>query len=183
MRAFALRNILPLSKSAPLACCALMILSVSSRRVGIKRRAMDMVIAISWVGTPTRDRGPISRSIPSVSAIGFVVKVSREEPMISRISRTAMKTAVYNPSAVIFRNPHCQSTLPDTMKIFRQKVKMMISKIGLSPRRIKDSGTFERATTAASAAPQRANPIKLSAMNSSAINKIVQMIFSRESSR
>ena len=89
MRAFALRNILPLSKSAPLACCALMILSVSSRRVGIKRRAMDMVIAISWVGTPTRDRGPISRSIPSVSAIGFVVKVSREEPMISRISLRA----------------------------------------------------------------------------------------------
>ena len=41
----------PFSKSAPRAICAFIILSVSSRRIGIKRRAIDIIIAISCTGT------------------------------------------------------------------------------------------------------------------------------------
>ena len=40
-----------LSKSAPLAICAFMILSVSSIRIGIKRSAIDIIMEISWTGT------------------------------------------------------------------------------------------------------------------------------------
>jgi len=45
--AFAFLTIFPVSKSAPLAICAFLILSVSSTRIGIKRRAMLIIIAIS----------------------------------------------------------------------------------------------------------------------------------------
>ena len=40
----------PDSKSAPLAICAFMILSVSSMRIGMNRRAIDIIIAISCTG-------------------------------------------------------------------------------------------------------------------------------------
>ena len=49
--ALALFIIFPVSKSAPLAICAFMILSVSSTRMGMKRRAMDMIMATSCTGT------------------------------------------------------------------------------------------------------------------------------------
>ena len=55
--AFALCRIFPDSKSAPLAICAFMILSVSSKRIGIKRRAIDIIIAISCTGTWIRFSG------------------------------------------------------------------------------------------------------------------------------
>ena len=57
----------PFSKSAPLAICAFMILSVSSRRIGIKRRAMDIIMAISCTGTRILFSGRSSLSRPSVS--------------------------------------------------------------------------------------------------------------------
>ena len=64
---------LPLSKSAPRARWADMILSVSSMRVGINRRAIDIVIASSWTGTRTFFSGPSRDSSPSVSRMGEVV--------------------------------------------------------------------------------------------------------------
>ena len=64
---------LPLSKSAPLARWADMILSVSSIRVGIKRRAMDIIMASSCTGTLIFFSGPSRDSSPSVSRMGEVV--------------------------------------------------------------------------------------------------------------
>ena len=78
--AFAFWIRFPVSKSAPLAIWAFMILSVSSTRIGIKRRAMDIIIEISWTGAPTLFRKPRPFSMPSVSALGVVVKVMIVEP-------------------------------------------------------------------------------------------------------
>ena len=64
---------LPVSKSAPRAFCADMILSVSSMSVGIKRRAMDIIMLISCTGTLSFLSGPKRISIASVSAMGDVV--------------------------------------------------------------------------------------------------------------
>ena len=44
-------KIFPLSKSTPLDICAFMILSNSSVKIGINRRAMDIIMAISCTGT------------------------------------------------------------------------------------------------------------------------------------
>ena len=71
----------PFSKSAPRAICAFMILSVSSRRIGIKRRAIDIIIAISCTGTWSLFSGRSRRSRPSVSWLGVVVSVIMEEPI------------------------------------------------------------------------------------------------------
>ena len=63
----------PLLKSAPLARWADMILSVSSIRVGINRRAMDIIMDSSWTGTRIFFKGFIRDSNPSVSRMGEVV--------------------------------------------------------------------------------------------------------------
>ena len=79
---FTLWMMLPLSRSAPLAIWAFMILSVSSRRMGIKRRAMDIIMATSCTGTCILLRGCRRLSMPSVRALGVVVKVISDEPAI-----------------------------------------------------------------------------------------------------
>ena len=79
--AFALWRIFPDSKSAPLAICAFMILSVSSSRIGINRSAMDIIIATSWTGTLILFSGWSSFSSPSVSPLGDVVNVMIDEPI------------------------------------------------------------------------------------------------------
>ena len=73
MRALAFWMRFPLSKSAPLAFWADMILSVSSISVGMNRRAMDIIIASSWTGTWSFFRPFSSRSRPSVRLMGLVV--------------------------------------------------------------------------------------------------------------
>ena len=70
-----------------------MILSVSSSSVGIKRSAMVIIMASSWDGRPSFARGRNRRSMPSVMATGFVVRVSSEEPKMSITRRIAIKTA------------------------------------------------------------------------------------------
>ena len=72
-RALARSVILPVSKSAPLAFCADMILSVSSMSVGMKRSAMLIIMLISWTGTLSFLSGPSRISSPSVRAMGLVV--------------------------------------------------------------------------------------------------------------
>ena len=64
---------LPDSKSAPRAFWADMILSVSSMSVGMKRRAMHIIMASSWTGTWIFFSGFSSSSSPSVRAMGEVV--------------------------------------------------------------------------------------------------------------
>ena len=66
-------NRFPSSKLAPLAFWAEMILSVSSMRVGMKRRAMLIIMASSWTGTFSFFSGPNRLSKPSVSRMGEVV--------------------------------------------------------------------------------------------------------------
>ena len=73
IRALAFCTRFPLSKSAPRAFWADMILSVSSISVGINRRAMDIIMASSWTGTWSRLRPLSSRSSPSVRLMGLVV--------------------------------------------------------------------------------------------------------------
>ena len=89
---------LPDSKSAPLACWALMILSVSSISVGMNLRAIVIIRAISWLGRPIFENGLSSFSRPSVSSIGLVVSVRIDEPIMSSTSLTAMKNARDTPS-------------------------------------------------------------------------------------
>ena len=72
-RALARWKILPDSKSAPRAFWADMILSVSSMRVGIKRRAMDIIMASSWTGRRSFFSGDSRLSSPSVREMGLVV--------------------------------------------------------------------------------------------------------------
>ncbi len=66
-------RMLPVSKSAPRAFWALMILSVSSMSVGMNRSAMLIIMASSWTGTRIFLRGLSSCSSPSVRAMGDVV--------------------------------------------------------------------------------------------------------------
>ena len=143
---------LPDSKSAPLACCALMILSVSSIRVGINLSAMVIMSAISWLGSPILENGFSSFSSPSVSSIGLVVSVRIDDPMISSTSLTAMKKALARPSYVMVRNFQCHSTLPSTMKRFSRKVNAIMRNTAVSPLNMNLSGTLDIAMTMKSAA-------------------------------
>ena len=59
-----------------------MILSVSSIRIGIKRSAIDIIIAIACTGTPILESGISAFSRPSVSWFGVVVSVMIEVPRI-----------------------------------------------------------------------------------------------------
>ena len=72
-RAFARWNRFPVSKSAPRAFWAEMILSVSSMSVGMKRRAMLIMRASSCTGKWMAFSGESRDSRPSVSAMGDVV--------------------------------------------------------------------------------------------------------------
>ena len=66
----------------PRAICAFMILSVSSSRVGMKRRAMVIIMASSWAGKWMHLQAGISScSMPSVRAMGEVVSVRSDVPM------------------------------------------------------------------------------------------------------
>ena len=134
---------LPDSKSAPLAICAFMILSVSSIRIGIKRSAIDIIIEISCTGTWRRFKHPRLRSKPSVSWFGVVVSVMTEEPITRYIRRRPMKTASRKPSCVTFKNPIWKITRP----FVRNRLKLILisnrNTIALSPRTINLNGTRE----------------------------------------
>ena len=74
-----------------------MILSVSSIRIGIKRRAIAIIMAISCTGTPIFFIGPSRDSSPSVSLDGVVVSVITEDPIIRKIKRIPIIAAVRMP--------------------------------------------------------------------------------------
>ncbi len=73
--AFVLWTRVPVLKFAPLAICASLILSISSRRVGTNLNAMDIMIATSCEGMPKTLSGLRSLSIPLTSSVGSVVIV------------------------------------------------------------------------------------------------------------
>ena len=97
------------SKSAPLDIWAFIILSVSSRSVGINLRAIVIIIASSWAGKPIFLSGPQAFSIPSVSSIGDVVSVKRDVATTNNVNLMAINIAVCRPLSLIFKNPNCQS--------------------------------------------------------------------------
>ena len=74
--------IFPFSKSAPLAICAFIILSVSSINIGINLRAMDIIMAIACTGTFILLSGDKDFSSPSVNWFGVVVSVISDVPII-----------------------------------------------------------------------------------------------------
>ena len=119
----------------------------------------------------------MSFSNPSVRAIGFVVSVKRELPIISIISLMPIKQALYIPSTVIFRNFHDQITSPSIIKMFKRNVNARIIIIGFIPRKINESGTFDKATTMARAIPQITKPRKFFTKNNSTIKMIADNIF------
>jgi len=83
---FALRIKGPVLKLAPLAICASLILSISSRNVGTNLRAMDIIIAISCDGILRALRGRRSLSIPLTNSVGDVVMVRIEALNMRRIN-------------------------------------------------------------------------------------------------
>ena len=110
-----------------------MILSVSSRRIGIKRSAIDIIIAISCTGTLMSLSGFITASIALVRRVGVVVSVIRFDPRISRIRRAAMKKDCRRPSRVTCNFQNVQITSPFTRNIFITIVKTRKNMIGFSP--------------------------------------------------
>ena len=56
----------------------------------MKRRAMDIIMAISWAGTPMREAGFSIFSRPSVSMMGVVVRVSSAAKTTSMNSLSAI---------------------------------------------------------------------------------------------
>ena len=91
--AFARLTRFPFSKSAPLAICAFIILSVSSIRIGINLKAIVIIIAKSWTGTFITFKNPRLFSSPSVRLFGVVVSVISDEPIIRYISLITINTA------------------------------------------------------------------------------------------
>ena len=144
--------------------------------------AIVIIMAISCAGSPIALNGESSLSIPSVRLSGLVQSVSMEEPIISRISRIAIKTAVRMPSLVILRIHQLQMTSPLIMKILSAKVKSKIISIGLRPLRIKPSGTPDTAISTASTTAEIAKPIKSFTIKSSIMNSNVAIIFTLGSS-
>ena len=135
---------LPCSKSAPREVCALIILSVSSRSIGMKRSAMLIIITKTEIGTPIFFNGERSTSIPPASTVGVVVSVRSELPIISRIILTAIFAARATPSAVIVINPFEKSTLsPVVRNRFKSAVIITISIIGFKPLSINLRGMLD----------------------------------------
>ena len=66
---------LPVVKSAPRAIWAIRSRSYSSRSIGMKRSAIEIITAMSCEGIPTRCSGRSSRSIPPTRSEGRVVMV------------------------------------------------------------------------------------------------------------
>ena len=102
----------PVEKLAPRACCARMMRSASSARVGMKRRAIVIMSASSWAGTPMGLSGRSIISSPSVSRIGDVVSVRIDAMVTSRISRVEVTPTSRSPSRVATRGPERKSSLP-----------------------------------------------------------------------
>ena len=122
--ALARRKILPVSKSAPRAFCADMILSVSSISVGMNRSAMDIIMASSWIGRRSFFSGPSRLSMPSVRAMGLVVYVIKNVPMMSITIRSTICTAATTPSQVMLRSSQTSATgVPAVKNIFITAVK------------------------------------------------------------
>ena len=71
----------------------------------MKRKAIEIIMAMSSTGTPRRLRGPNMRSMASVSSIIDDVKVKSEQMSTSSTMRRAKKMPRINPSSVMPKLP------------------------------------------------------------------------------
>jgi hypothetical protein len=147
-------------------------------RVGIKRRAIVIIIANSWAGRPNLVKGFKRASIPSVKIMGEVVRVKSDVPIIRRVNLTAINPACLKPSSVIFMKPNEKTTLPGVIKRLIKKVTKMMNKIGLKPFITNLRGTFEIVITTVRNAATIKKPTKLSIKNKDMIKIMVNIIFS-----
>ena len=72
---------------APLLFWASIILSASSERMGMKVKASEIMVAISWTGKPMTERNDSDFSKASLISRGLVVRVSTLEDRIIAIMR------------------------------------------------------------------------------------------------
>ena len=140
----------PCSKSAPLEVCALIILSVSSRSVGINLSAMLIIITKTETGTPIFLSGDRSDSIPLVKTVGVVLKVRSDVPIIRSVILTAILTASHTPPSVMEKMPFSKITLPSSTKNkLRSAVNITRKSIGFNPLNINLIGMCETLMTIA----------------------------------
>ena len=141
--------IFPVSKSAPLAICAFMILSVSSIKIGINLSAIDIIMAISCTGS-IKLKGFIKRSSALVSWFGVVVSVIREVPTIRKLRRIAIRTAISRPFSVMVIFQNVTSTSSPGVKIRLNTTVIPRRKaMDFIPFRIKERGTLDTLIQAA----------------------------------
>ena len=95
--------------------------------------AMEIIIAISAVGTLMYFKGDINLSIPTVRTKGVVVYVIREPADIKRRILTLIRADVTNPSFVIVIIQNVYKGVPVAKKIFNIMVKITMNITGLSP--------------------------------------------------
>jgi hypothetical protein len=138
---------------------------------------MVIIMANSWAGTPTPRKGDNRRSIPSVRLMGFVVRVSMEEPMIRSTNLSPMKKALYRPSFVTVKNQILANGSPLVINIFTVKVNRIMKKMGFSPLKINLRGTFEKKITRPRQKTTKANPMKSLTKKSEIIYAKVHRIF------
>jgi len=144
IRLFARFTILPVSKLAPLAICAFIILSASSNKVGIKRRAIVIIIAISCTGKRMRFNGFSKVSMAAVKLIGDVVNVKTDEQTISIISLEPICNAHNKDSVLILiRQKETNTVSPGANNKFIIIVKDIIKSNARSPFKINFKGTFD----------------------------------------
>src|SRR5699024_7510039 len=132
---------LPVRKSTPLDACALDILSVSCINVGMKRKEMDIISAISWTGNFTFLKGCNKLSIASVISIGVVVSVNRDVIKISKQKRNEITSPILIPPKWNLIENNSYTTGPSFVKNKCNKnVNMIKNQIGVSPFKIKRIG-------------------------------------------
>ena len=126
-----------------------MILSASSIKVGTKRSAIVIIMAISCAGTPTRFAGCMRVSKASVRASGDVVYVRSADKRIRSANLSAMKKPFAAPCQVRSKSHTWKKASPGVLTRWMTNVKAMIHESGFSALSIKRSGTRLTAISAA----------------------------------
>ena len=106
-------------------------------------RAIVIIIASSWAGTLITLSGLSIFSIPSVSSIGEVARVSIDVPTIRKDSLRSINIPWFNPSLVIVKKPMDHSSSPGVKNAFMENVRRRSIQRGLSPFNTYFRGIFE----------------------------------------
>jgi hypothetical protein len=103
-------------------------------------------MASSWEGNLMALKGFNSSSIPSVKAMGEVVRVKRDVPVTRNTSLRAIKKPCLKPSLVTRRNQMEKSSVsPGVKNILIKKVRRIMNIRGFRPLSIYFTGILDRA--------------------------------------